>query len=202
MIKLRTWLVVGLILLTAGCDLTQKAPTRQSGRVALIDIVRISQETGNTDRINNEITRTQSSLQQELNKLQDELQNRIAETQKKFGTESPTDEQRKELTEIIGEVQQEYQQAQSEATKKLKQKQFDLVKAFREELAPIARQVANDRGMTVVLIHNEAFVMDYDPSTDITDAVIAKMPKVSTDGTPPAAESPAVEAPAAEEVKE
>lgn len=207
MIKLRTWLVVGLILIIAGCDLAQKAPTRQSGRVALIDIVRISNETGHTDKINNEITQTQSILQQELGKLQGELQGRISETQKKFGAEPPTDEQRKELTDMIGAAQQEFQLAQGEATKQLKQKQVDLVNAFREVVRPVAKQVANDRGMTVVLIHNEAFVMDHDPSTDITDAVIAgmpkvatEMPKVSAEEMEPAteAESPATETPATE----
>ena len=84
-------------------------------------------------------------------------------------------------------------QAQAEATSKLKQMQFDLVKDFREQVRPIAKRIANNRGMTVVLIHNEAFVLDHDPSTDITDAVISDMPRASATGTTPATETPAAE---------
>lgn len=179
MLNLRTWLVFSLILFVAGCDLAQKMPPRQSGRVAVLDVIRISQETGHTDRINNEISQAQSALAQELNTLQSDLQARIAGKQQDFGTESPSDAQRQELSDMIGQAQQEYQQAKNEATQKLKQQQFDLVQAFRDELRPIAKRIANDRGMSVVVILNDAFILDHDPATDITDAVIAEMPKVS-----------------------
>ena len=49
-----------------------------------------------------------------------------------------------------------------------------LIKQFREEVRPIAEQVAKDKGASVVLLTNDN-VLWYDPTVDITDGVIAQI---------------------------
>lgn len=46
---------------------------------------------------------------------------------------------------------------------------------LREEIKPIAKKVATERGLETVVTKDNPFVLSYGPESDITDAVIARM---------------------------
>ena len=86
----------------------------------------------------------------------------------------------------------------------LKKHQATLIAQFREQIKPVARRVAQKRGLTVIVTKNDNVLYDVAPGADITDEVIADLiaasPAASAAAAKPlqAAAAPA-EAPAATE---
>ena len=128
----------------------------------------------------NQLQTMQARYQADLNKLQSGLQEKISSRQKEFGKKPPTDEQRQEMSRMMGDAQKEFNKAQAEASQAMQQEQAKLVLAFRDKIRPVARKVAGSKGLTVIMLKNEALMLDADPSLDITDAVVAELLKMES----------------------
>ncbi len=148
--------------------------------VGIIDMERVSQETGNTDAAIEELSNLRTQLQQQLQDVQNGFQQRFQESQEKAG-ETPTDEQKKELSQLATEAQQALSAAQTNATESLKKKQTELFQTLRTNVQTVANGIARQRGMNIILLKNDAVILSNDEKTDITDAVIAAMKKQGDD---------------------
>lgn len=196
--KLAKWTLVGALAVLSACN---NQP--HTGRVAILDIAVVSEKTGGTEKMGNQLKAMQARYQADLSKLQSDLQEKISTRQKEFGKKPPTDEQRQEMSRMMGDAQKEFNEAQAAATQAMQQEQAKLVLAFRDKIRPVARNVAGSKGLTVIMLKNEALLLDADPSLDITDAVVTELLKmespVETTSPEPAAEATATDTPAANE---
>lgn len=204
---------MGALAVLSACN--NQPPPPHTGRVAILDIAVVSEKTGNTEVIGNKLKTSQAKYQEDLSKLQSDLQERISSRQKEFGKQPPTEEQRQEISRMMSNAQKEFSQAQAKASQSMQQEQGKLVMEFHDKIRPIARHAAELKGLSVVFLKNEAMMLDADPSVDITDAVVVELLKLEplteiTSPEPvaepmiePVADEPMVEPaaePAAEEV--
>ena len=197
LIKL-TILMIGMSLIAA-CN--QQVP---SNSIGILDLGKISDETGNAEKIKSELQKIKTRLQQDLQSVQMNLQKNFQENQTKIG-KTPTDEQRAQLGKMLAEAQQKLKMAQSSAATELKNKQEELVIQLRDTVRPVANKIAQQRGMSIIMIRNDNLILGFDKKADITDAIIAELKKVGGDDSAapkmekaPAAEAPMKEAPIAE----
>ena len=184
--NLAKWTLVGALAVLSACN---NQP--QMGRVAILDIAVVSEKTGGTEKMGNQLQTMQARYQADLNKLQSGLQEKISARQKEFGKKPPTDEQRQEMSRMMGDAQKEFSKAQAEASQAMQQEQAKLVVAFRDKIRPVARKVAGSKGLTVIMLKNEALMLDADPSLDITDAVVAELLKMESPVEATATDTPA-----------
>jgi len=148
--------------------------------VGIINIEKVSKETGNTDLIQKEMQNVRTRLNTNLQTLQKKLTTTIQESQKKMG-DNPTNEQRAELGKTLTSVKIQMQQAQLSAETELKKAQDTLIIKLRKMIQPVAKRIASQRGMQVILFDNNNVVFGKDQKTDITDAVIAELKKQGGD---------------------
>lgn len=148
--------------------------------VGIIDMERASQETGNTDAAIEALDKLRATLQQQLQDVQNGYQQRFQESQEKAG-ESPTDEHKKQLSQLATEAQDALSKAQENATETLKKKQTELFQNLHTNVQTVANRIARERGMNIVLLKNSAVILSNDEQTDITDAVIEAMKKQGGD---------------------
>jgi len=198
LIKL-TFLMISMSLIVA-CN--QQAP---SNSVAVLDLVKVSDETGNAEKIQSELAKIRGRLQQDLQSVQMNLQKNFQDNQAKIG-KTPTEEQRAQLGQMLADAQNKLKFAQNSAATELKNKREELVIKLRETVRPVANRIAHEKGMTVILIKNENLILGYDEKADITEAVIAELKKAGGDEKKPApekaesttTEKPVIDTPAAE----
>lgn len=155
--------------------------------VGIIDMERASQETGNTDAAIEALDKLRATLQQQLQDTQNGFQQRFQESQQKAG-DTPTDEQKKQLSQLATEAQDALSKAQQNATETLKKKQTELFQSLHANMQTVANRIARQRGMNIVLLKNSAVILSNDEQTDITDAVIEAMKKQGGDINKPASE--------------
>ena len=155
--------------------------------VGIIDMEKVSQETGNTDAAIKELGDMRSQLQQQLQDVQSGFQQRFKESQEKAG-ETPTDEQKKQLAQLATEAQTALSKAQTDATTSLKKKQTELFQSLHANVQTVANRIARQRGMNIVLLKNNTVILANDEKADISDAVIEAMKKQGGDINKPAPE--------------
>jgi Skp family chaperone for outer membrane proteins len=63
-----------------------------------------------------------------------------------------------------------------------------VVNGFRDEMKPVARRIAAEKGLGVVVTKNETVLFTYDDAVDVTDEVAAEL--LSRRGSTPPEESP------------
>jgi len=75
-------------------------------------------------------------------------------------------------------------QAQQQAVDVVQRERDSLVLQLHDLLRPYAKRVANERGLQIVILKSQAMVFDHDPTTDITDEVIASVVQAKADFVP------------------
>ena len=167
-----SFLLVAVSLLS-GCN-------NAATNVAILDIDKVVKETGLGREMNDKLKNVQGQLESQLNTIQKELQSKVDEKKKKAGNK-PGKKQQAELNNFAGQAQIQLQNAQRQASDKLGQERARLITELREKIRPLAREIAESKGMRVVIIKNNAVVLDYSPETEITDDVIQALLKKKSD---------------------
>lgn len=189
--------VLGLaaIALTAGCQKAPDAPA--TGSVAVIDLDAVARQLGRDTQMAESIKERESSLNEQLQVVQASYQKQITDKKDRLGTE-PTDQQTLELTQLQRQAGMNLNQVLVQARESLGQHRVQLIARFREEVKPVAREVAAEKGLSVVVTKNDTVVFAYPSEVDITDAVAAKMlsrqPAAALRPVPPASAQVADEA--------
>jgi len=167
---------LGLVLVaTLGCDKLGGGKTTAShGNVAIIDLDAIARATGYGTQMTAAIQQQKTSLEKQLGVIQASFNEDLTKKKNELGA-SPTQEQTQQLAQQQRAAVVKLNQEQRNASRLLSQYSTQLIQQFRNAVKPVARTVAAEQGLSVILTKYDALVFDYDTAVDITDAVIERM---------------------------
>src|SRR5205085_12667759 len=78
-------------------------------------------------------------------------------------------------------------QVKQQAEADLYNHRMQLVQKFRDQIKPVARRVAQERGLSVIVTRNDSVIYDYTSGSDITNPVVDEL--LAGGATTPAAPS-------------
>ena len=169
----------GLLLLVfaiglSGCDKLQLEMPRsaRAADVAVLDLQAVAKALGRDDDFKLQLESAGKQLGEQLSQVSTVLQQQLREEQAKLG-DDPSDEDRVKLRQMAVEAQRKIQQSQQQARLKARQFQLQLATRFRQDVQPVAAEVARAKGASVVMLSNS--LMWFEPAVDITAEVIGKM---------------------------
>ena len=170
--------VLGLLLVaTIGCSKftggDNATNTNGQGNVAIIDLDMVAKQLGYDTQIAGAIQQQKSSLQKQLGVIKANFEQELTKTKNQIG-ESPTPEQAKQFQQSNLVANQKFSQEAKKANLLLNRYSAQVIQQFRNTVKTTARQVAADKGLSIILTKND-IVFDYDMAVDITDAVIERM---------------------------
>ena len=186
------------IVAASGCKPEKSDPApasgnaSQAGGVAILDLDEVAKRFGCDKQMSTSIQQREVSLNQQLAAIKSSYEKQIAEKQQEFGA-TPTEEQEKLLTDIRRKAVASLNKVRQQAKSNLSQHGSLLIQGFRKEVKPIARQIAREKGLSIIVTRNDSVIFDYDTTVDITEGVIEKLLALQSKQTPvPATEAPAV----------
>lgn len=160
-----------------GIDPERVAPAR----VAVIDLEAVAQRLGRIDAMNQKLRDQGANLNEQLKKIQGNLKSQVATKAneiKSLGAQV-TDEQKRKFAGMVQGANQQYDIAKRKAVIFVNKQKAVMVKKFRDEAIAVAKKVAKEQGFDMVMEKNETVVLSFDPSFDITEAVIEAMPAIA-----------------------
>jgi Skp family chaperone for outer membrane proteins len=179
--------ILGLLLLASiGCNsektdvATAEAPDARPtaaqplGAVAVIDLDDIARRLGRDVAMEKAVKQQESALNQQLQTVQASYNQQINEKQREFG-DSLNDEDAKLLLTMKQRANLNLNDARRRAQSELTQHRFKLISLFREEIKPVARDVAKSKGLSIIVTRNDTVIYAYDTAVDITDEVFEKV---------------------------
>ncbi len=178
-------LFVGLGLAIGGCNKGADQagdgarPAGQQSGVAVVDMDEVARRLGSDVSIVQAIKESQASLNRQLQTLQTSLQGqyqeqqRLVEGQLAEGAQDQTAV--KQLQGFGQQLNVQFAQAQQKAKSEINTHRGQLLQRFREEVKPVARELAAQRGLGVVITKNDSVLLTFDDAHDITDAVVEKL---------------------------
>lgn len=162
----------------------------------MLDLDTVAKRFGCDKQMTSAIHEREASLNQQLTAIKASYAKQIEEKKKEFG-ENPTPEQEKILAEINRQALVSLGKVQQQAKVNLNQHGSLLIQGFRRQLQPIAREVAREKGLSIIVTKNDSVIFDYDTGVDITEGVIAKLQILQEKHQQQSpAEAPAAEQPA------
>lgn len=211
------WLIA--LLMITGCQKAENAEKAgdtekagHAGGVAIIDLDRVAKAVGWLDELSKNIqvadTKLKTQLEDELRdtlRIIDDAKKQVAadakltpdqiavlnsaKDERELNALPLTKSQRDKLTETVNNANVTWRNALNRYQQSLQNQRSALVLGYRDKIRPVARRVATERGMNVVLITSDNLLY-FDPQTaDITDKVIDELQK--SGGKPPASTPPA-----------
>ncbi len=178
--------LIGLVFsLLAGCNQQPAAPAmtqKTTGGVAVIDLDSVAAQLGRDAEISKQIKAKQDELNGKIVNAKNIFINQIKTKQTEFGPE-PTQQQMQQLQAMQAQANIALRQAQQQAVQVLQSHRGQLVRAFRDQVTPYAKQVAAQKGMTTIVPKSE-IIMSVEPSAEISLAVAELMKSKGYKGTP------------------
>ena len=175
------WVVV--VALVSACDRKlPPTPLPPSGLVAVIDLDRVARAIGRDEVIAARVQSYADEQSNSLNRLRDDMREQLLQVRAGFG-DAPSDEQQQDLARLTARSDLQLQQEITKARQTAEQLKVDLVLDFKQEVQPVARRVAQARGLSVVLIQQNGMLY-VDPDTDISDAVIDELQRLNPSTEP------------------
>lgn len=139
--------------------------------VAVIDLDDIAQRVGRMDEIRQSLQEKETELNDNLNLLTSTYENEVAEKKKELG-QPPSDAQKSELAALTQRLNSNILKVRQQSQQELAFHRNSLMIRFREEVKPLAQQVANAHGMSVVITSN--YVYSTAAGVNITDEVVQR----------------------------
>lgn len=198
--------VFGLLLLS-GCGWFGGGTPKSSGGVAVIDLDEIARQVGASDEMSQALLAHETALNSQLQTLKTSYVQQLQAKKDELGSE-PTPEDNQRLVALSQQATANLANAQQQAKGHLTKRRADLVIEFRKRVAPVAKQIAAERGLTLVIPRNEGMILAVDEQVDITAAVATALKPnwqalvlPATGTAPPAAASQMASDPSASEVQ-
>ncbi len=163
-------LAILLPVLLAGC-LDSGAPAR--GRLAVLDLERLADETGFKEQVQKALKETEGDLNAGLEKARQAAADQVSARRAQFG-DLPTAAQQAELRAFVERTRQELLSLKNKANGQLGARRQQLIDELKEHVRPVAQAVASERGMDVVMLRTNN-MLSYTEVSDITEAVLAKL---------------------------
>lgn len=190
--------LTGAAVWMTGCGMQLGGQSSSRGGIAVVDLDKVAAESGRKLEMDEAFDMQKSSVNQQLLKLQSDAKS-ILETKTKELTEDATDVEKREVAQMTLNARNNLAQIQNVAGAKLNEyKQIQIAK-FRNEIKPILQEVAQKRGLSVVIPKNDGLLLAVDPGVDITDDVIKgyREKRIAAPAPAPAAPAKAPETAAA-----
>jgi Skp family chaperone for outer membrane proteins len=170
---------VGCLPLLSACNqgsapVAEQAVTKQSGGVAVIDLDEVARLLGCELTIKQSLTARETSLNQQLETLRVSYANQLSQRKQEL-PEQPADGELAQVQAFEQQAVKQIQEARQQAQNDLITQKNNLIAAFREEVKPVASQVAATKGLSLVVSKNETFLFAFDSAVDITKEVVAQM---------------------------
>jgi Skp family chaperone for outer membrane proteins len=150
----------GLCTIAGGCGSDDV-----SGKIAVVDLDEIARQMGRDEKFKAALREKEAELNNRLAELQRSL-NAQYQQQAQYGFPS---------TEFRSRMNARLSQAQADARKELADFKQSLIAEFRGEVAPVAREIAAERGLGVVVPKNDNFLLTFEPGVDITPQVAERL---------------------------
>lgn len=180
-------LVPLMLVLTGGLSFTSSV--KAEGGVAVIDLDAVAQELGVLDYIRVTLENRGTELNSSLQKTQQNLQALMNKTVAEAGEEL-NEEEKKKIILTNRELETQYQQERAKAAQSIQADRLKMINDFRNELKPIALEVAKARNLDVVL--NTVFppLYAFAETVDITAEVTEKAKAAGLTKEVPEAKNP------------
>jgi len=158
------------------------APFPQGAKIAYVDFQRIAQESSegksSAQKINALIQKKQTEGTDKSKKLQAD-QAKLQQTGSVM-----SDAARSQLEKDIERQQVEGQRFQQDAQAEINELQTELNAEFQKKLLPVLQQVAQERGLQLLLSRGDAGIIWGDPGLDLSADVIKKLDGSKPTSTP------------------
>lgn len=165
--------LLGYIFLANGSD-SAIAPAR----VAVVDLDAVAQKLGRIDVMNRQLREQGANYDGQLKGIQANFQSQVTakENEIKSLGEQATLEQKKQLVGMVRVANNQFNVAKRKAVAAVQQQKAALIQQFRREAIAVAEKIAKEQGYDMVIAKNPTVLLSFDPSLDITEAVIEAMP--------------------------
>jgi Skp family chaperone for outer membrane proteins len=188
------WLALGCLEL-CGCG-RQSTPTTTSGGVGVVELDAVAKAIGRDTQMQQSAGRKVAELTREITELQAAMNRRLAQENEQLEEETeggkPAANAQKELLQTRAKMVQKLREKKAEADRLLAQHRARLIAEFREETRPVLREIADQRGLSIVIPKNEVLLLTVNPAVDLTEAVVAKLKRAGGPASAPLSDSPTV----------
>ena len=162
-------IITTLLIILSGCDYN---PLKQNkNNILVLDLNAVAKAINRDTLINQQINQAEARLQEQLSKLQAEIENNLKVESEKSKSVNGKKETTKDL-EI--KAAQKMQLAVNEARQKVKSYRLELLNLFKGEVQPIAVGIAEKRKASIVR-YTDTSILWFSDAVDITDEVIAEL---------------------------
>jgi outer membrane protein len=165
------------------------APFPQGAKIAFVDFQRVAQESAEGQASSGKINALVQKKQAEGAEKAKQLQTNQQKLQQSGGVMS--DQARTQLEADISRQQREAERFQQDAQAEVAELQQELQREFERKIVPLLQQVAQEKGLQLLLSRAESGIVWWDPGIDLTSEVVKKLDAAA------AAPKPAAAAPAA-----
>jgi len=170
-----------LIVLIIAISFFSPFNTQGKGNVAIVDLDLIAAELGRNTSIDSEVTAFIDEQNIKLNTFRNLLRAKIEQDTKALESDSEaTEEAKQALVNLIQRAEAELNQSIAQSEKGAELLRQKLVFTFRDEVKPIARTIAKDEGMQIVMIKANG-MLDIAPEADISKKVVEAMLAIRTE---------------------
>ena len=156
--------------LFGGCGWFGGSQSKSTGGVAVIDLDEIARQVGASEEMSQALIAHEAALNTQLQSLKTSYVQQLQAKKEELGGE-PTTEDNQRLAALSQQATVNLASAQQQAKGHLTKRRAALVVEFRKRVAPIAKQIATERGLTLVIPRNEGMILAVDDQVDITSAV-------------------------------
>lgn len=177
-------LTVCASVLVSGCELPVLPKNMTSANdTVVIDLDAIAAALGRDAALREQLSNANQQLGTQVSELAQGLKGKLEAEKEKLG-ETPSDEAQADFRRLAAQAQLQLRRGQATARQRAQQFQLQLVSKFRAEVVPFAQAIASNQGARVVVMKSTA--LWFDPSADITQAVIDAMRAAQAGQTPAA----------------
>ncbi len=144
-------------------------PTSNVAGVATIDVNQIATDSGTLVEINRELDKREADFNLILEGLRKIHLDNVAALEKKHG-DKPSAEQKKEVAELRARQTREYNVEWQDSRLKLTAIKQKLDEQFLSKLQPLAKKVAKEKGLSVVIRQENVFCLvdQFDITTQVS----------------------------------
>lgn len=161
-----TFVALAFVLTLTGCE-----PPKD--QIAFADLDAVARALGRDNAIEQSVGAKSQDLRTQLETAAVQLRDQLQEEQKKLGS-SPTEAAQRELANLAQAAQRRMQENIQIAEAQVNEFRASEITKFRDEVKPLAEEIAKARGAKAVLSSGVGIVW-FDTSVDITADLIEKM---------------------------
>lgn len=140
----------------------------------MVDLDTLAKQLGRDVQMEGEVQERIASLNSKLTSFKNTLDRLYEEKQASFG-ETPNEEQQKQLIAMQERMTAQMIESKRKGESELVVYRQKLIEQFREQAKPVLKEVAAERGLSIVIPKNPLMLLTVDPGVEITDEVAKRM---------------------------